>query len=370
MKVLQVSCEGMGNGGVQAVIMGICRHMPDVHYDIILFTSERRYYDDEFEMLGGKIFRIPNYEGLSKIRRKLDYFLRFFRIFMGTYKIIKKNGPYQAIHCHNYFESGICTFAASIAGVKVRISHSHNSVPPIKIKRIKRFYDYFLKILIKINSNIKIGCSEQAITYLYGNDKNAFVVNNAIDLKRFNREKYPYKYHKCIKFIHVGRYCFQKNQLFLLDVFYHTKKLLDDAQLTMIGFGKDEEKIEKKIIKLGLEENVQMLPSDSDIPKLLSESDYFIFPSNYEGYSIVLLEAQAMGVKCFVSTNVPQEANMGLCEYLDLKKGAKAWAEYILKYKYNNNRYNREFVHDEVLKRYNIQEICKIYKGIYEGRED
>jgi len=90
MKVLQVSCEGLGNGGVQAVIMGICRHMPDVHYDIILFTSERRYYDDEFEMLGGKIFRIPNYEGLSKFRKKLDYYIRFFRIFMGTYEIIKK----------------------------------------------------------------------------------------------------------------------------------------------------------------------------------------------------------------------------------------------------------------------------------------
>jgi len=56
--------------------------------------------------------------------------------------------------------------------------------------------------------------------------------------------------------------------------------------------------------------------------------------------------------------------------YLDLKKGAKAWAEYILNYKYNNNRYNREFVQDEVLKRYDIQEIYKIYKGIYEGRED
>lgn len=82
MKILQVSCGGLGNSGVQAVIMNICRNIPDAYFDIILFTNERRYYDADFEMLGGKIYRIPKYEGSSRCRQKLDYYIRFPRIFL------------------------------------------------------------------------------------------------------------------------------------------------------------------------------------------------------------------------------------------------------------------------------------------------
>lgn len=365
MKILQVSCEGLGNGGVQAVIMGICRNLPQVHFDILLFTKQKRYYDEEFEMIGGEIFRVPNYEGLSEFRRKLDYYIRFFRIFYWTYKILKKNGPYDAIHCHNYFESGICTLAARLAGVKIRISHIHNTASPTKVNVVIRTYYNIYRKIIKKNSNVKIGCSQQALEFLYGKDKSAFVVNNAIDLNKFDNKKYSYQYHNSIKFIHVGRYCYQKNQFFLLDVFYNIKQKFEDSQLIMIGFGEDASLIAKKIIRLGLEKNVHMLPSDSDVPRLLSEADYMIFPSTYEGLGIVLLEAQVMGIKCFVSKEVPPEANMGLCDYLDLKNGAEFWSDYITKNIISNKSHQRKLVKNNILKKYDIHEICKIYKKIY-----
>lgn len=60
-RVLMVSCEGLGNGGVQAIMMGIVRNLyTECHFDMLLFTSEKRYYDDEFLKYGGKIFRVPN----------------------------------------------------------------------------------------------------------------------------------------------------------------------------------------------------------------------------------------------------------------------------------------------------------------------
>lgn len=120
-RVLHISCDTLGNGGVQNVIMGICRNSKNIIFDILLFSSEESFYDKEFLSLGGKIFRIPYYEGMNNFRKRLDYYIRFLRIFRGTYKILKENGPYDAVHCHNYFESGICTLAAQLAGVKVRI---------------------------------------------------------------------------------------------------------------------------------------------------------------------------------------------------------------------------------------------------------
>ena len=60
-KVLMVSCEGLGNGGVQSVMMSIVRNLKNKYdFDMLLFTDERRYYDDEFEKIAGKCtFHLP-----------------------------------------------------------------------------------------------------------------------------------------------------------------------------------------------------------------------------------------------------------------------------------------------------------------------
>ena len=74
-RILLVSCEGLGNGGVQAVIMSIVRNLHKEYlFDILLFTSEKRYYDEEFLTYGGQIFRIPRYEGKNQFRKKIYYY--------------------------------------------------------------------------------------------------------------------------------------------------------------------------------------------------------------------------------------------------------------------------------------------------------
>src|SRR5699024_9779687 len=106
--------------------MNICRNLPSVKFDTLLFTDETRYYDNEFKKMGGTIHRIPHYEGSNVFRRRLDYYVRFLRIFVNIYVILKNNN-YDVIHCHNELESGICNLAAYLAGVKIRIAHAHTS---------------------------------------------------------------------------------------------------------------------------------------------------------------------------------------------------------------------------------------------------
>ena len=125
-RVLFVSCEGLGNGGVQAIIMGIVRNLHrEYHFDILLFTSEKRYYDNEFLSYGGKIFRVPKYEGSNSLFRRLDYYIRDVYTYYRTKKILEKEPPYDIIHCNREFENAPLLFLASRLNIPVRISHAH-----------------------------------------------------------------------------------------------------------------------------------------------------------------------------------------------------------------------------------------------------
>ena len=112
-KILMVSCYGLGRGGVQAVMMDIIRNTKKTcNYDMLLFTNEVMYYEDEFLQIGGGIFRVPFYSGKNQIRRRLDYYIRGISLYKKIKKIIEEHGPYDAIHCNNQMEAGLCLKAA------------------------------------------------------------------------------------------------------------------------------------------------------------------------------------------------------------------------------------------------------------------
>ena len=71
---------------------------------------------------------------------------------------------------------------------------------------------------------------------------------------------------------------------------------------------------------------------DSDIPQEMTDADLFILPSNFEGLPVTAIEAQSMGLKCFISSSVTEEANCGYATYLDLSDGAEEWAKEIDQY--------------------------------------
>jgi len=367
-RVLQIAYKSLANGGIQAVIMGIVRELSsDFDFDVLVFSSQKKHYDEEF-LKYGKIYKIPINEKKNKLFNYLEKYYRQVKIFLGVYRILK-NGNYSAVHCHNEFESGICLLAARLLGVKIRITHAHNSTSSNEKNYIKKIYNNLMKPLIQSNSTIRIGCSKKAIGYVFGKkDKNAIVINNTIDLNRFNLTKHGVKVKRnsAFQFIHVGRFSYQKNQLYVLEVFKNIKDIFNGAELILVGFGPDEDIIKRKILELNLVESVIMLPHNSDIPFLYAKADYMIFPSRFEGLGIVLLEAQVMGVKCFVSDTVPPEADMGLCSFLPLDLGSEYWAEKIIDYISKNKGRTQEVTYERKLQ-YDIREIAQEYKVIYQG---
>ena len=102
----------------------------------------------------------------------------------------------------------------------------------------------------------------------------------------------------------------------------------------LVGAGELEEKIKEIVKSLNLTESVIFLGSRDDVNNIMQVFDIFLFPSIFEGLGVVLIEAQAAGIKCFASTAVPKEAKVTyLLSYLSLSEGPVYWANEILKYK-------------------------------------
>lgn len=367
MKVLQVSCGGLGNGGVQSVIMTICRNLYPGSCDIILLTNKKRYYDNEFTALGGSIFRIPKYEGKSKLVRKSAKIGYLFLLFFGTMRILKNNS-YDVIHCHNEVESGICNLAAKIYRVKIRISHAHTSGKLTKKNGVLNYwYQTFLMRLTRETSNSFIGCSQEALVNTFGENvlKKSFrIIENPVDFLRFNIDDYIIKRtHNTI--VHVGRFDENKNQIFLLPILKSIRIEIPDIKLILIGFGDEyERKIRNSIKQYDLEDNVEIYPSDSDIPSIFAKADLMIFPSKSEGFGIVLIEAQSMNVPCLVSDTVPRSVDCGLCKFFSLELSPVAWSQEALRMLAHNQK---RIVDYKKLDRYRINNFMYSIKMMYQG---
>ena len=148
---------------------------------------------------------------------------------------------------------------------------------------------------------------------------NTEVIRNGIDFNKFrNVEKTKEEIRRELNIPtdayvvgQVGRFAYQKNPEFTVEVFNKLLKKKPNSYLLLIGRGKQEEDLRKQVNKLGIDNNVQILIGRDDIPSLLKAMDVFMFPSRFEGLGIVLIEAQVSGLPCVTSDNIPEDASSG-----------------------------------------------------------
>ena len=359
-----VSCDGLGHGGVQAVMMSIIRNLKKEYcFDMLLFTSDRRYYDDEFESYGGKIFRIPRYEGKASLRKKADSFIRGIPLYFKVLSLLKENGPYDVIHCHDELESSIILKAASDVGIPIRIAHTHIIHRDRNI--IIDFLNVFRKKLIEKYATIKIACSKEASDAFYLFPSKAHIIYSPYDEVKFNISKAKVNKSKCFNILSVGNLCENKNQLYALAVLKHILNEIPNSKLILVGSDINNYKniLLNYIENNNLYNNVVFMPHNSNIPEIMSYTDIFLFPSKTEGFGIVLVEAQSMGIKCYASDTVPTDANCGGVTYISLNETAAFWANKISE-DYRNQKCNRANYNVSHFSTSNImQKYIKIYKG-------
>lgn len=333
-KVLLVAYNNLGKGGIQNQLMGIIRSLKDVvDFDVVVWDQVKDYYTPELERYGVRIIRCFRNIGNNVLRRKADAFIRYGDIRRIIANVIREHGPYDVIHCNNAYDAAPCLEAAVQAGIPVRISHAHNTENPNLSKKLvypayRMLYAHNRKKILRYATHL-IGCSRQVTDYFYGEGLGK-VVHVGIDLSAFQNEMLAEKTRDKAELLHVGSMSEQKNQCFLVDIMEELVKLKADAHLTMIGGGGAYlDQVQNKITEKGLAENISILCPETNIPQAMANADLFIFPSTFEGFGIVLIEAQATGLRCLVSDIVSPEADCGGLQYISLGEGAAYWADQI-----------------------------------------
>ena len=329
-KVLFVMNEPMHKGGSQGVMMNIVRKLSNRYrFDILLFSNEKSYYDEEFVSYGGEIIRQPHYHGENSFRKRMDIYVRGQKVYKAVYDCIVRHGPYKVVHCMNGFEAGVGLKAAYDQNIGIRITHSL-IVTDTQKHFLRTVFNSLTSKLVERYATHKISVSIPAQESNYKYDDRCRIITPSYNDGIFDPKGYAQPPFDCPRLIQIGSYSPNKNQLFSAKVLKELVNHYPDAVLQYVGFdvtGEYSGAVKRYVMDNGLAENVVFHEHDADIPAILNESTHLLLPSLHEGFGIVLVEAQAMGVACIVSDTVSDTADAKGCSFLSLEAGPEKWAE-------------------------------------------
>lgn len=336
----------MDRGGAETMIMNQFRKInrAEIQFDFIVHNQEKNDYSQEINDLGGRIYTVPKFNGFNLI----SYIKAWNKI------LSKLNNKSDIIHGHMGSSAAIYLGLAKRKGFYT-IAHSHNTNS--KIKDIKSLVYRILSFPVRYIAHYFFACGRQAGLDRYGKDiynSSIFkVVNNAIDTEEFLFDKYMRRDIRRElniedKFVigHVGRFDYQKNHDFIIDIFKDLYSKNNNAVLLLVGDGNLKEKMMKKVSMLGLEKSVIFTGVRSDVNKIMQAMDIFLFPSHYEGLPVTIIEAQASGLKCILSDVITKEVDItGNVDYISLNSTVDEWSNAILKYK---DKYKRQNMYKQI----------------------
>lgn len=338
------------------------REMFDADVDLMV-PAYPKFKDEE----NSNIYRIFSAFGFEGYRLPMPIFSRKAR------KLFKKN-KYDIVHFHSPFTMG--RFAVKWAKkykipcvCTVHTQYKDDFESRLKSKFLQNFMmKYITKTINLADTVLTVSNGARDIIKKYGIVKDMVVLRNGTDLKYPSNDvelidlvnkKYNLKDEKNV-FLFVGRVVENKNIQFSLKVLKLLKQRGHDFKFIIVGSGAYENTLKKLIEEYDLTNNVVftgLIRGREELSGLYLRSDMFLFPSTFDTFGLVVLEAATMKTPTFAIKGtcaaecINDEIN-GLCDVED----ENVWANKLEKYIGNK----------ELIK--NISESA--YNTIYSSWED
>lgn len=317
MKKLVFGITNLEIGGAERVLVDIANRLKD-QYEITIFTI---YGDGKLaKELDKKVKLISltkkKYSNLSFLSKKIYGIIFSSNILI---KLIYKKYIANKFDVEISFLEGPITrlFSNKSNRKKIAWVHTnlakHNIKNKQKIKEEKAYKKYNSIVFVSQDAfdgfndifNVDV---DKKIIHNYMNTQ--YIVDKSSEFVPDDMEKdgdYPI-------FISVCRLVKAKaiDRLVLV-----SKKLIENGynhKIYIIGDGPERKVIEKLIDKMEIKNNFVLLGEKNNPFPYMKKADYFILPSSYEGYGMVLVEAMCLG-KTIIATNTG--AKEALAEYED-----------------------------------------------------
>lgn len=305
MKVINFLGDRLGSGGIESFLVNVTKDMQEDNIDPIILTNYRTesIYEKGFEQNGVEMI------ALSHTKKSYLHKMKRFTSYM-------KKQKESILHIHAS-SAGMYTYAlwAKLAGIKRIIYHVH-STSSLYESRKTVLKNRILKETLSWCPNINIACSNAAGIDIFG--KRPFkVIFNGIDIDRFAfninaRKRIRAELGLDNKYIigQIGRFSPEKNQIFTLELINKMSVKHTNIHLILIGEGEDKEKLILYVRENKLEKHVTIIEPVVNIEDYYCAFDLFVFPSKWEGFGIVALEAQLSGLPSLYSENIIDEVVM------------------------------------------------------------
>jgi glycosyltransferase involved in cell wall biosynthesis len=293
--VMQVTF-GMGIGGMERVIMDLCRYVdPDRYRFSICCISVRGTLANQMEAEGVPVTFLENQTRWAKRLRGLEL-ARLFR-----------RSDIDILHTHHmpaFIDSFVATRFTRVP-VFINTDHCKDYPIPRHWALLERVASHFADEVVAVSHRTR----DELIRFEGIAPEKISVIYNGINVKLTRKEsreelKRELGLNNCDTVIGtVGRLEDQKGLDLLLASIPHVLRQVPQTKFIIVGGGSKEQELKRLASELKISEHVIFTGWRSDAVDLIQTFDGFVTTSRFEGMPMVLLEAMALS-KPIVATSV------------------------------------------------------------------
>lgn len=278
----------MEPGGTENVVLQLCEIFNPLVNKVIV-CSCGGINEEKLKTMSIKHYTIPD------MAEKNPYLM--FKTFLAIKNIVEKE-KITIVHSHHRMAA---LYAELICGKNiVKIANAHNTF--YNKKRLTK-YAYRDTKLIAVGETVK----KNLIDIYDIPDKQVTVIHNAI--KSFEREispiplltEYREKGYKIIG--NVGRLSEQKGMEYFINAVPKVINKIPMTKFVIVGDGEDKEKLVNMVEQKNLQESIIFLGYRNDIQNVMSQMDFIVLSSLWEGLPLTPIEAFSVG-KTIIATDV------------------------------------------------------------------